>query len=105
MNYCCTTPLPGSGTGNFTNEPLFVNLPGGDPRLQMGSPCINAGNNAYAVGTTDLDGDPRIVGGTVDVGAYEFYGPYLNVAATAGGSVTRDPDQPHYPLVQRGVSS
>jgi hypothetical protein len=98
LNYCCTMPLPGSGTGNFTNAPLFVNLPGGDLRLQMGSPCINAGNNAYVVGTTDLDGNPRIVGGTVDVGAYEWQGPYLNVAATVGGSVTRDPDQPFYPL-------
>jgi uncharacterized repeat protein (TIGR02543 family) len=98
LNYCCTTPLPSTGNGNFTNAPLFVDLPGGDLRLQMGSPCINAGNNASAVGTTDLDGNPRIVGGTVDVGAYEFQGPYLNVAATAGGSVTRDPDQPYYPL-------
>ena len=92
---CCTTPLPGSGTGNFANEPLFVV---GNLRLQMNSPCVNAGSNAYAVGTTDLAGRPRIVGGTVDVGAYEFQGPYLNVAATTGGSVIRDPDQPDYPL-------
>jgi hypothetical protein len=98
LNYCCTTPLPSSGAGNFSNEPLFVDLAGGDLRLQMGSPCINAGNNAYAVGTTDLDGNPRIVGGTVDVGAYEWQGPYLNVAANAGGAVTRDPDQPDYLL-------
>jgi hypothetical protein len=98
LNYCCTTPLPGSGTGNFTNAPLFVNLAGGDLHLQTNSPCINAGNNAYVVGTTDLDGSPRIVAGTVDVGAYEFQGQYLNVAATAGGSVTRDPEQPYYPL-------
>jgi hypothetical protein len=97
LNYCCTTPLP-SGTGNFTSDPLVVDLAGGDLRLQMGSPCINTGNNAYVVGTTDLDGNPLIVGGSVDVGAYEFQGPHLNVAANAGGSVTRDPDQPYYPL-------
>jgi len=71
LNYCCTTPQP-SGAGNITLDPLFVNRAGGNLRLQGNSPCINAGTNAYVVGSTDLDGRPRIVGGTVDMGAYEF---------------------------------
>jgi hypothetical protein len=75
LNYCCTTPLPSGGVGNFTNDPLFVNEAGGDFHLQTNSPCINSGNNAYAPGPTDLDGNPRIVGGTVDMGAYEFQFP------------------------------
>jgi hypothetical protein len=54
------------------DEPAFVDLAGGDLRLQSNSPCINAGNNAYVVGSMDLDGRPRIVGGKVDMGAYEF---------------------------------
>jgi autotransporter-associated beta strand protein len=74
LNYCCTTPLP-SGAGNFTNAPLFVDPSGwSDLRLQAASPCINAGDNAGAPGPTDLDGNPRIVAGTVDVGAYEWQG-------------------------------
>ena len=75
LNNCCTTPLPTNGTGNFISPPLFVNQGGGDYHLQSNSPCINSGNNAYVTTTTDLDGNPRIVGGTVDIGAYEYQTP------------------------------
>jgi hypothetical protein len=74
LNYCDTTPLA-SGLGNITNEPDFVNLAEGDFHLQSNSPCINAGKNSYVTNTTDLDGNPRIVGGTVDIGAYEYQTP------------------------------
>jgi hypothetical protein len=74
LNYCDTTPLV-SSSGNITNEPSFVNFAGGDFHLQSNSPCINSGNNSYVTFTTDLDGNPRIVGGTVDMGAYEFQTP------------------------------
>lgn len=75
MSYCCTTPLPTNGFGNITNEPLFVNLSGEDFHLQTNSPCINSGNNAAVTGTMDFDANPRIAGGTVDIGAYEFQSP------------------------------
>ncbi|EEF62075.1 choice-of-anchor Q domain-containing protein [Pedosphaera parvula] len=75
LNYCCTVPLPNNGNGNFTKAPLFVDQTGGDFHLQAGSPCINAGLNAYVQESTDLDGNVRIRGGTVDVGAYEFRSP------------------------------
>jgi hypothetical protein len=71
LNYCCTTPFPANSVGDITNDPTFVNQTGGDYHLKPGSPCINSGNNAYASSTTDLDGNPRIAYGTVDLGAYE----------------------------------
>ena len=75
LDYSCTTPQPTNGFGNITNAPLFVDHEGANLRLQSNSPCINAGRNAYAPGPTDLDGLPRLVSGTVDIGAYEFQGP------------------------------
>lgn len=61
--------------GSFTNAPLFVDYEAGNLRLQSNSPCINAGTNGSVVAGTDLDGRPRIVGGNIDVGAYEYQGP------------------------------
>ena len=76
LDDCCTALLPTNGIWNITNAPLFVNASAGDFHLQANSPCINSGQNAYIPGTpTDLDGNPRIVGGTVDIGAYEYQTP------------------------------
>jgi hypothetical protein len=79
VQFCCIAPQTtyGSynyGINNFTNAPLFVN-PTNNFHLQPSSPCINAGKNIYASGTNDLDGNPRIAGGTVDIGAYEYQSP------------------------------
>lgn len=76
---CCTIPLPlGAAPGNITNPPEFVDAAGGNYRLQTNSPCINVGNNSYAsTNGVDLDGRPRVVAGTVDIGAYEFQGPSM----------------------------
>ena len=86
-----------SGTGNIDEDPLFV-VVGNDYRLQAGppsSPCIDAGDNdAPALPTEDLDGYPRILTATVDMGAYEYHSSdiYFTVtgttAMTAGGSQT-----------------
>lgn len=73
--YCCVPNLPTNGLGNITNPPLFINLAGADFHLQSTSPCINSGNNSGVGSTIDFDGNPRIVGGTVDMGAYEYQTP------------------------------
>lgn len=74
FTYCCTSPLT-DGVGNIGNDPLLVDFAGGNLHLQASSPCINSGYDPYAPAGPDLDGNPRIVGGTVDIGAYEFQSP------------------------------
>jgi hypothetical protein len=74
------------GTGNIDADPLFVDPGNGDFRLSLGSPCIDAGDNAAVPEdiTTDLDGNPRFVDDPntedtgygdpplVDMGAFEY---------------------------------
>jgi hypothetical protein len=74
-NYCCTTPLPSSGGSNVISDPAFVNFSARNFRLQTNSPCVDTGTAGPGMGSTDLDGRPRIVNGKVDIGAYEFQGP------------------------------
>ena len=81
-----------TGTGNIDSDPLFAMFAtrssAGDPagldgdpatledndyRLQWNSPSIGTGSNmAPFLPLTDLDGNPRIADGTVDMGPYEF---------------------------------
>ena len=77
-------------------KPLFVDAAKGDYRLAVNSQAINRGNNYYATAaelTTDLAGNPRIVGGTVDIGAYEYQGrtkldtPVIDVTANNSDSI------------------
>ncbi|HEY3931170.1 MAG TPA: choice-of-anchor Q domain-containing protein, partial [Verrucomicrobiae bacterium] len=76
LNYCdAVSELATNGIRNITTEPAFVDLADGDFHLQSNSPCINSGNNAYVTVANDLDGNARIVGGTVDIGAYEYQSP------------------------------
>ena len=61
------------GDNNINIDPLFVNAGAGDYHLSSTSPCINKGtNSAPEIPSNDFEGDPRIRGGTVDIGADEF---------------------------------
>jgi len=59
------------GAGNIHADPLFVDAPNGDYHLLLDSPCIDAGDNTAVTSGTDLDGNPRIINGIVDMGAFE----------------------------------
>lgn len=62
------------GIGTVTSAPALVSAR--DPRLGEASPALNAGNTAdaptFLLGPTfDADGELRIVGAAVDIGAFE----------------------------------
>ena len=60
--------------GNVVADPMFVNPASGDYHLAAGSPAINGGDPYFVPtdGETDIDGDPRVIGIRVDIGADEF---------------------------------
>ena len=76
------------GEGNMDVDPLFVDADGDDNlfgtedddlRLLEGSPCIDAGDNSVIQTSvvTDINGNPRIINGVVDMGTYENLLPKL----------------------------
>lgn len=62
-----------TGTRNIDCDPAFLDPASGDYHIPRSSPCVNAGNPAYvpADGELDLDGQARIQGGVVEIGADE----------------------------------
>jgi len=71
------------GPGNIDAKPFFVETGywdvnglwlNGDYHLLSDSPCIDTGDPNYTPepNETDLDGRPRILGGRIDMGAYEY---------------------------------
>ena len=71
-----------TGEGNIDTDPCFVEMGywdannilfDSDYHLLPSSPCIDAGDPNYIASPndTDLDGKPRVMGGRIDMGAYE----------------------------------
>ncbi len=85
-NYNCIQGWTGlhPGVGNIGNDPLFLDADGADNvagtgdddlRVQLGSQSIGAGDPTFgpAPSETDLEGEPRLQGCRVDMGAYEAW--------------------------------
>lgn len=73
---------------------VFADFANGDYHLNVGSPAFDAGNILdVQTNETDLDGNPRAVGNSVDVGCYELINvpltpPVITVSTGAGGQGT-----------------
>lgn len=92
-NYLGTADRTGH-EGNFSEDPRFANTAIGNYHLQPGSPCMEAGSTALAeLRWPDFDGEPRLQGAAVDVGADEADGTQWEattpvVRVSAGGDDT-----------------
>ncbi len=89
--HCCIQNHTGQFgfDGNIGLDPVFANPQGRDYHLKLNSPCIDAGDNALVdPGATDLDGRARIVRAAVDMGCYEFPGPFNWYVSRQFGSDT-----------------
>ena len=91
------------GDGNIDDDPMFVREPNdggdgwgvgdnddfGDLHLRFGSPCINAGHPYFYAepNSVDIDGEPRVWDGRIDIGADEFIVPLVGVIKPEGGEV------------------
>jgi hypothetical protein len=92
-----------SGTGQDAhsqfNNPGFADtsLVSPDLHLTSQSPAVDAGDPASdssAVGTLDIDGDSRILGNLIDVGADEYQGIGTSTTTTAAGTTTTTTGEP-----------
>ncbi len=82
-SYSCIEDWDDTGIGNISADPNFIDPdgPDNDPNtwqdndyhLQWNSPCINTGDPNYIPGEEDfdIDGEPRVMAGRIDIGADE----------------------------------
>jgi len=74
---------PTSFIGIATTEAQKQELLTADWHLKAGSPCINAGTTIGLsqdfLNGKDLDNHPRVLYGTIDIGAYEFMSPSVQI--------------------------
>ncbi|GAI49359.1 unnamed protein product, partial [marine sediment metagenome] len=100
------------GEGNIDADPLFVDAANADYHLQASSPCIDTGDNTAIPPSVvdDLDGNPRIINGIVDMGAYEGgMAPTANVyyvdAVSGDNSNDGLTPQAAFASIQKGIDS
>lgn len=85
--------ITGPGAGSINADPLFIDAADGDYRIPFNSPAVDTGNPAVLGlldSTTDLAGQPRVVGGRRDIGAleYQHQPPIASIAQDLTSAIT-----------------
>jgi hypothetical protein len=84
------------GATDIHEDPRFADELTRNVRLQLGSPCIDAGDDSVVeAGWLDIEGDDRIIGDAVDIGADEHTG-----IVVSGRALLNDYVGPEIPTVR-----
>ena len=101
---------PTGSNGNISVNPGLANMPYGNMHLRVDSPCVDAGDSTVVqTGWTDIDGQPRIAGTRVDIGADESdrtvwpTGPAVIVRVNPEGNDVNDGSS--WPLAKKSVQA
>ena len=68
-----------SGSDASQNYVCFINAAGGDYRLHATSSCVDKGLDSLMTAKTDINGSARVYGKSIDLGAFEFDGEYIQM--------------------------
>jgi len=84
------------GAGDISADPGLVDSANGNYHLAVGSPCIDTGwNGTSGLTAFDMDGEGRIFGGRIDIGADEYWSSDKAVSsarAAADGALIQGAD-------------
>lgn len=89
-DYDCTNPDILNQDSNISVDPQLADWRTGHNHIQPRSLCVDAGNDSYGTALTDIDGQDRVLGSHVDIGADESDGsswtiiPSILRVSTAG---------------------
>jgi hypothetical protein len=73
---CIKNVNDANGAGNITSDPCFVDAGKKNFHLGIHSPCVDAGNPSEDYSDqVDIDGEARVIGARVDIGADELNVP------------------------------
>ena len=94
----CVNGAAAAGAGNVCTDPKLANVAGNNVHETAASPTIDTGDSAQVAAalTQDYEGDGRVLGAAVDMGADEFVppAPVLPAAGSGPGSPTAPPWTP-----------
>jgi len=95
-------PVYGNIKYEDVSDGLFVS---GSYRLASRSGARGAGDNSYVSEIYDLDGNDRIFGSSVDIGAYELQTPIISSSSTTSDSTSSTSDSSESSIVTKSSSS